>query len=148
MSGLSDAFSFADYKQALSVQAMMSPSDVGLLQNATLGALALGTLALLIISFLRRSGTAVTGALLLASVAGVQAILYGQLDFLTDGMMVLASALTAAAALLFVNAVLHTAQGNRIVAVVSAVAIAALIGLASVTAGGLHLGAEASLAAL
>ncbi|MEO1042403.1 MAG: hypothetical protein AAFX52_08935 [Pseudomonadota bacterium] len=148
MSGLSDVFSFADYKQALSVQSMMAPGDVAMLQNVTLGALALGTVALVLISIVRRSGTAITGALLLASVAGVQAILYGQLDFLTDGMMVLASALTAAAALLFVNAVLHTAQGNRIVAIVSAVAIAAVIGLAGLTAGGLNLAAEASLAAL
>ncbi|MEM6746621.1 MAG: hypothetical protein AAF608_04290 [Pseudomonadota bacterium] len=148
MSGLSDAFSFADYKQALSVQSMMAPSDVGMLQSLTLGGLGLGVLALLIVSLMRRSGTAFTGMLLLASVAGSQAILYGRLDFLTDGTVVLASALTASALLLFVNAVLHTAQGNRIVAVISAIAIVTLIALAGLTAGGADFAAEASYAAV
>ncbi|MEO1658038.1 MAG: hypothetical protein AAFR65_09970 [Pseudomonadota bacterium] len=147
MSGLSDAFSFADYKQALSVQSMMAPSDVGMLQSLTLGGLVLGIVALTVISLIRRSGTAFTGILLLASVAVSQALLYGMLDFLTDGMMVLASALAASALLLFVNAVLHTAQGNRIVAVISAIAIVSLISLAGLTLGGADFAAEASFAA-
>ena len=148
MSGLSDAFSFADYKQALSVQSMMAPSDVGMLQSLTLGGLGLGVVALLVISFLRRSGTAFTGFLFLAAVGVSQAILYGRLDFLTEGAMLLATALTASAALLFVNAVLHTAQGNRIVAVISAIAIVSLMALSGLTAGGANLAAEASYAAV
>lgn len=148
MGELGDAFSFGRYADALAQQGAMHPDNLALVEAGVLGALGLGAFILLVLSFVRRSGTAAAGFALLILVALSEAILFGGLSFITPGTKILIGALTASAMLLFTNAVLHTGRENLLVAGLSAVVIAGLLALGGAVVAGLPLGAESRFAML
>ncbi|MEM9810369.1 MAG: hypothetical protein AAF788_04005 [Pseudomonadota bacterium] len=146
MGGLGDAFSFSGYSQALAVQSMMAPADLAMVETGILSALGLGALVLFVMVILRQSGRAASGFALVALVALGQAVLFGRVDFLTSGTVVLITALTASALVLFVHAVMFAGQDSKIALTISIALIAALLGLSMMTVLGRSVGPEMTLA--
>lgn len=143
---LGSAFSFGDYGALLAREAAMDPTAMATVRTAVLGSLAAGSLILLLLTVLRRSGTAAAGFALLVLTGLSQAILFGSIDFITGETRLLIAVLNASALLLFVNAVLHTGRENVLLAGLSALVIAALLGLGGATMAGYDLGLEARAA--
>ncbi|MEM1380177.1 MAG: hypothetical protein AAGH41_06085 [Pseudomonadota bacterium] len=145
MGDLGDAFSFAEYAAALRRLEAIQPAEYALAEMIVLGGLGLGALTLFVLMLVRRSGTAAAGFALIALLALSMAIVFGTLDFLTDGTTVLIGSLTASALVLFVNAVLHTGRENLFIAGLSAIVIGLTVTLGGLTAMGFDYASQARL---
>ncbi len=145
---MGDALSLSKFNSVLARETAMAAGGYDFVQSGILTALSLGALMLLVVMVVRRSGTAAAGSALLVLTALCEALLFGTIDFVTQGTKVLIGTLSASAFLLFVNAVLHTGRENLLVAAISALVIIGVTGLGVATATGTPLVREAWLGCL
>ncbi len=134
MNGLVPAFGIDMYAEKLERMIAMAPREMAVAEDAILFGLGLSAALLILVALFRRSAVAVVGFSLLALTGLVSAALFGRLDFVPPGTMVLIVCLFACAVLLFLTATIRVARENPLVGAVVLIVLAALLALGGASA--------------
>lgn len=136
MNGLVPTFGIDKYADKLERMLAFSPREMALVEDAILFGMGFGAAVLILAALFRRSPVAVVSFSLVALGGLVVGEMFGELDFVPPGTLVLILCLFCCSALLFTTATFRVARENPFIGALILVVIAGLLAVGGASAVG------------